>query len=72
MMELTLGYRVDGQAITTAGAENPHIFIDGISGSGKSFAKVQILYTMYCRIEKDSERGSKTINAYCIIRCNDD
>ena len=37
-MELTLGYRVDGQAITTAGAENPHIFIDGISGSGKSFA----------------------------------
>ena len=37
-MELTLGYRGDGQAITTAGAENPHIFIDGISGSGKSFA----------------------------------
>lgn len=37
-MELTLGYRGDGQVITTAGAENPHIFIDGISGSGKSFA----------------------------------
>lgn len=38
MIELTLGYRGDGQVITTAGAENPHIFIDGISGSGKSFA----------------------------------
>lgn len=37
-MELTLGYRGDGQVITTVGAENPHIFIDGISGSGKSFA----------------------------------
>lgn len=37
-MTLTLGYRRDGRVITTAGAENPHIFIDGISGSGKSFA----------------------------------
>ena len=37
-MELTLGYRGDGRTITTAGAENPHVFIDGISGSGKSFA----------------------------------
>ena len=38
MMTLTLGYRSDGRVITTSGAENPHIFIDGISGSGKSFA----------------------------------
>ena len=37
-MELTLGYRGDGRTITPAGAENPHVFIDGISGSGKSFA----------------------------------
>ena len=37
-MTLTLGYRSDGRVITTYGAENPHIFIDGISGSGKSFA----------------------------------
>ena len=37
-MKLTLGYRGDGRAITSAGAENPHVFIDGISGSGKSFA----------------------------------
>lgn len=37
-MELILGYRGDGRAITSAGAENPHVFIDGISGSGKSFA----------------------------------
>ena len=37
-MELSLGYQGDGRAITSAGAENPHVFIDGISGSGKSFA----------------------------------
>lgn len=37
-MDLTLGYQYDSRAITSAGAENPHIFIDGISGSGKSFA----------------------------------
>ena len=37
MLELTLGCRADGRAITTAGSENPHIFADGISGAGKSF-----------------------------------
>lgn len=37
-MDLTLGYQHDGRVITSAGAENPHIFIGGISGSGKSFA----------------------------------
>ncbi|MGM9618290.1 MAG: hypothetical protein ACI3W8_00415, partial [Oscillospiraceae bacterium] len=37
-MELIFGYWGDGTAITSAGAENPHVFFDGISGSGKSFA----------------------------------
>ena len=37
-MQLILGRGGDGRPITSAGAENPHVFIDGISGSGKSFA----------------------------------
>lgn len=37
-MEITLGTKLNGSFITSAGAGNPHMFVDGISGSGKSFA----------------------------------
>lgn len=37
-MEFVLGWQRDGRMITTSGAENPHVFMDGMSGSGKSFA----------------------------------
>lgn len=48
-MELVLGYRGDGRPITTAGAENPHIFVDGISGSGKSFALTRLAEEAMCQ-----------------------
>lgn len=49
MLELTLGRRADGQAITTAGRENPHIFVDGISGAGKSFELKRLAEDAVCQ-----------------------
>ena len=49
MLELTLGRRADGQAITTAGRENPHIFVDGISGAGKSFKLKRLAEDAVCQ-----------------------
>ena len=37
-MEIRLGTKLNGSCITSAGVGNPHMFVDGISGSGKSFA----------------------------------
>ena len=49
MLELTLGCRTDGRAITTAGRENPHIFADGISGAGKSFELKRLAEDAVCQ-----------------------
>ena len=49
MLELILGRRGDGRAITTARAENPHISVDGISGSGKSFKLKQLAEDAVCQ-----------------------
>lgn len=37
-MKIKLGTNLNGSCITSAGGGNPHMFVDGISGSGKSFA----------------------------------
>lgn len=37
-MEIVLGSTLGGRTVTNGGAGNPHLFADGISGSGKSFA----------------------------------
>ena len=49
MLELTLGRLSDGRAITTAGRENPHIFVDGISGAGKSFKLKRLAEDAVCQ-----------------------